>query len=258
MAKPMTTKDKIREWISDNLRYMMLIGGILLVVGLIALAIHLITGRSDETKDSQTSFPVSQSEEQQKSSSSDLSSEENQDPDTDEEQQANTVSESTGEEAGTLIFGANNQQDVSTLMTGYFTALASGDVEELRRLSDQLSSEEEEQIAVKADAVSYDQIETYTLEGPKENTYIAFVKYECRYQGIETPLPMLNEVYVFQNADGNLIVMDDTDADAEAAAAMKAALEQPEVQDLIEEVQALNDKALASDPDLKEYVERIS
>ena len=24
MAKPMTTKDKIREWISDNLRYMLL------------------------------------------------------------------------------------------------------------------------------------------------------------------------------------------------------------------------------------------
>ena len=32
MAKPMTTKDKIREWISDNLRYMLLIGAILLIV----------------------------------------------------------------------------------------------------------------------------------------------------------------------------------------------------------------------------------
>ena len=33
MAKPMTTKDKIREWISDNLRYMLLIGAILLNCG---------------------------------------------------------------------------------------------------------------------------------------------------------------------------------------------------------------------------------
>ena len=42
MAKPMTTKDKIREWISDNLRYMLLIGAILLIVAAVLLIVHLV------------------------------------------------------------------------------------------------------------------------------------------------------------------------------------------------------------------------
>ena len=43
MAKPMTTKDKIREWISDNLRYMLLIGAILLIVAAVLLIVHLVS-----------------------------------------------------------------------------------------------------------------------------------------------------------------------------------------------------------------------
>ena len=38
----MTTKDKIREWISDNLRYMLLIGAILLIVAAVLLIVHLV------------------------------------------------------------------------------------------------------------------------------------------------------------------------------------------------------------------------
>lgn len=34
MAKPMSRKDRFREWVSDNLRYMLLILAILVVVGL--------------------------------------------------------------------------------------------------------------------------------------------------------------------------------------------------------------------------------
>ena len=39
----MTTKDKIREWISDNLRYMLLIGAILLIVAAVLLIVHLVS-----------------------------------------------------------------------------------------------------------------------------------------------------------------------------------------------------------------------
>ena len=47
MAKPMTTKDKIREWISDNLRYMLLIGAILLIVAAVLLIVHLVSPKND-------------------------------------------------------------------------------------------------------------------------------------------------------------------------------------------------------------------
>lgn len=48
MAKPMTTKDKIREWISDNLRYMLLIGAILLIVAAVLLIVHLVSPKTME------------------------------------------------------------------------------------------------------------------------------------------------------------------------------------------------------------------
>ena len=43
----MTTKDKIREWISDNLRYMLLIGAILLIVAAVLLIVHLVSPKND-------------------------------------------------------------------------------------------------------------------------------------------------------------------------------------------------------------------
>lgn len=50
MAKPMTTKDKIREWISDNLRYMLLIGAILLIVAAVLLIVHLVSPKTMENR----------------------------------------------------------------------------------------------------------------------------------------------------------------------------------------------------------------
>lgn len=48
MAKPMSRKDRFREWVSDNLRYMLLILAILVVVGLILLVVHLVSSNSDQ------------------------------------------------------------------------------------------------------------------------------------------------------------------------------------------------------------------
>ena len=46
----MTTKDKIREWISDNLRYMLLIGAILLIVAAVLLIVHLVSPKTMENE----------------------------------------------------------------------------------------------------------------------------------------------------------------------------------------------------------------
>ena len=48
MAKPMSRKDRFREWVSDNLRYMLLILAIVAVVGLGILIVHLVTSGSDD------------------------------------------------------------------------------------------------------------------------------------------------------------------------------------------------------------------
>ena len=44
----MSRKDRFREWVSDNLRYMLLILAIVAVVGLGILIVHLVTSGSDD------------------------------------------------------------------------------------------------------------------------------------------------------------------------------------------------------------------
>lgn len=57
--------------------------------------------------------------------------------------------------------------------------------------------------------------------------------------------------------DGSLKIMDDTDSDAAVTEAMKAALENEEVKNLIEQVQNDYQNALDADASLRAYVESI-
>ena len=47
-GKPMTTKDKSGNGFSDNLRYMLLIGAILLIVAAVLLIVHLVSPKTME------------------------------------------------------------------------------------------------------------------------------------------------------------------------------------------------------------------
>ena len=65
------------------------------------------------------------------------------------------------------------------------------------------------------------------------------------------------EYYLYTKEDGSLKIMDDTDSDAAVTEAMKAALENEEVKNLIEQVQNDYQNALDADASLRAYVESI-
>ena len=68
---------------------------------------------------------------------------------------------------------------------------------------------------------------------------------------------VLSEYYLYTTEDGSLKIMDDTDSDAAVTEAMKAALENEEVKNLIEQVQNDYRNALDADASLRVYVESI-
>lgn len=295
MAKPMTTKDKIREWISDNLRYMLLIGAILLIVAAVLLVVHLVSSKSDEKPNtgavasSSTSANVPDHKTQVKADSK-ADSEENTDTasevstsDADSTSDAETAStgetENTGnvENAGNtetagdtepvkdtgntenmaVSFAAGNVPEVSSVLAQYYTALGAKDINGILSVTDNLTAEEQAQIEAESDVESYGDVQTYTVSGPVEGTYIAFVSSRCKYLGINQTLPMLSEYYLYTAEDGSLKIMDHTDSDASVTEAMKAALEKDEVKNLIQQVQSEYQNALDADASLKAYVESI-
>ena len=285
MAKPMTTKDKIREWISDNLRYMLLIGAILLIVAAVLLIVHLVspkndgkssggtvtsssTGsnvpdkktqvKADSKADSEDSTGISSDvSDSANDSSADASSTDTASaPDaeaepTSEPEAADDTSNTENTDNTAVSFAADNVPEVSTVLEQYYTALGARDINGLFAVTDNLTAEEQAQIEAESD------VEAYTISGPNDGTYIAFVSSRCKYLGINQTLPMLSEYYLYTTEDGSLKIMDDTDSDAAVTEAMKAALENEEVKNLIEQVQNDYQNALDADASLRAYVESI-
>ena len=291
MAKPMTTKDKIREWISDNLRYMLLIGAILLIVAAVLLIVHLVspkndgkssggtvtsssTGnnvpdkktqvKADSKADSEDSTGISSDvSDSAKDSSADASSTDTASaPDaeaepTSEPEAADDTSNTENTDNTAVSFAADNVPEVSTVLEQYYTALGARDINGLFVVTDNLTAEEQAQIEAESDVESYGDVKAYTISGPSDGTYIAFVSSRCKYLGINQTLPMLSEYYLYTTEDSSLKIMDDTDSDAAVTEAMKAALENEEVKNLIEQVQNDYQNALDADASLRAYVESI-
>ena len=291
MAKPMTTKDKIREWISDNLRYMLLIGAILLIVAAVLLIVHLVspknegkssggtvtsssTGnnvpdkktqvKADSKADSEDSTGISSDvSDSANDSSADASSTDTASaPDaeaepTSEPEAADDTSNTENTDNTAVSFAADNVPEVSTVLEQYYTALGARDINGLFAVTDNLTAEEQAQIEAESDVESYGDVKAYTISGPSDGTYIAFVSSRCKYLGINQTLPMLSEYYLYTTEDGSLKIMDDTDSDAAVTEAMNAALENEEVKNLIEQVQNDYQNALDADASLRAYVESI-
>lgn len=287
----MTTKDKIREWISDNLRYMLLIGAILLIVAAVLLIVHLVspkndgkssggtvtsssTGnnvpdkktqvKADSKADSEDSTGISSDvSDSAKDSSADASSTDTASaPDaeaepTSELEAADDTSNTENTDNTAVSFAADNVPEVSTVLEQYYTALGARDINGLFVVTDNLTAEEQAQIEAESDVESYGDVKAYTISGPSDGTYITFVSSRCKYLGINQTLPMLSEYYLYTTEDGSLKIMDDTDSDAAVTEAMKAALENEEVKNLIEQVQNDYQNALDADASLRAYVESI-
>lgn len=291
MAKPMTTKDKIREWISDNLRYMLLIGAILLIVAAVLLIVHLVspkndgkssggtvtsssTGnnvpdkktqvKADSKADSEDSTGISSDvSDSANDSSADASSTDTASaPDaeaepTSEPEAADDTGNTENTDTTVVSFAADNVPEVSTVLEQYYTALGARDINGLFAVTDNLTAEEQAQIEAESDVESYGDVKAYTISGSSDGTYIAFVSSRCKYLGINQTLPMLSEYYLYTTEDGSLKIMDDTDSDVAVTEAMKAALENEEVKNLIEQVQNDYQNALDADASLRAYVESI-
>ena len=282
MAKPMTTKDKIREWISDNLRYMLLIGAILLIVAAVLLIVHLVSPKNDgkssggTVTSSSTGNNVPDKKTQVKADSedstgisSDVSDSANASstdtasaPDAEAEptsapEAADDTNNTENTDNTAVSFAVDNVPEVSTVLEQYYTALGARDINGLFAVTDNLTAEEQAQIEAESDVESYGDVKAYTISGPSDGTYIAFVSSRCKYLGINQTLPMLSEYYLYTTEDGILKIMDDTDSDAAVTEAMKAALEKEEVKNLIEQVQNDYQNALDADASLRAYVESI-
>lgn len=220
--------DDIREWISDNLRYILL-GLVLILVLVIAVvgirAINNIAGGKD---------PIPKQTESETDSSDTI---------------VETEKQSTGTDA--LV---ENDAKVLTTMTSYYSARTNGDTATLQKL-DPSTTEQDSANLSNNYVESYTNIKTYSKSGLTEGSYIVYVCYEGKVKDIDTLVPSLTQFYLMTNEEGVLYIAD-VSGDTAVEQFIEETRTSSEVQSLIAEVKTNCENAENQDPALKAFMEQ--
>ena len=232
--------DNFREWLSDNLRYFMLGGAILLIVVVLFFGIRAFmgSGKGDSSKDTADEQATADNDQ------GNVPSSPANDGETDGKKDANPM-ETANEE-------------ITSLIKGYYKALGDKDIATLRTLVDNLAPSDESKITNAKYIEGYEAGDIYTKKGLDDDSYVV---YSCFYyicQGIDTKVPALAEFYVVKDTDGNWKIDGAVHDDSDEITKYEVSLRQDDdVKELKDKVKKLYDDAQASDPALTTFLEGL-
>ena len=230
--------NNFREWLSDNLRYILLGAGILIIIAGLFFGVRACTsamkGDAAQVMD----------ETSEDSKGNDPSSPENS-GETDEENESTNPMEK------------NKYPKVNALIQNYYDALGARDVDAIRDVVDELDPTEESKITNARYIEGYENLEVYTKEGLNEGEDVVYAQYDYVCTGIDTPVPALSQIYVKEDSEGELKIYSHAEEDEEVQSYMDSLLEENDVKELIEQVEDAYKKAQESDPDLKAFLEGL-
>lgn len=226
--------DDFREWLSDNLRYFMLGGAILIIVVVLFCGIRACSGSN---KGNSGDEQKTTSEDQGNVPSSPISEGE---------------SDEKKEDANPM---ETADADVTALITSYYQALGEKDIATLKTLEDDFTPSDESKVTNLKDYIEgYEVGDVYTKKGMTDDSYVVYACFSYICQGVETKAPALTQFYVYKNSEGNWVINDGALQDSEISAYMEKQLSDSDVSALIKKVQNELDQAQQSDPSLEEFL----
>ena len=226
--------DDFREWLSDNLRYFMLGGAILIIVVVLFCDIRACSGSN---KGNSGDEQKTTSEDQGNVPSSPISEGE---------------SDEKKEDANPM---ETADADVTALITSYYQALGEKDIATLKTLEDDFTPSDESKVTNLKDYIEgYEVGDVYTKKGMTDDSYVVYACFSYICQGVETKAPALTQFYVYKNSEGNWVINNGALQDSEISAYMEKQLSDSDVSALIKKVQNELDQAQQSDPSLEEFL----
>ena len=232
--------DNFREWLSDNLRYFMLGGVILIIVAVLFFGIRACVGSGKGTSDEDQNTVQDNSQGNVPSSPED----DGEANDGKKEEDTNPLEEGSAE--------------ITAFMQSYYKALGERDITTLRTLVSDLTASDESRITNAKDYIEGYQVgNVYTKKGLDDNSYVVYTCYNYICSGITTPVPSLGYAYVVQDSDGNYQILGAADQDTEISQYMDTLLTDEDVQSLREDVQADYDQAQKNDQALAQFLDGL-
>ena len=218
--------DNFREWVSDNLRYIMLICAIAIVFIGIFFGVRAITGRMSA---------------------------------------GNSGAENTG--AGTTVTGIpaeeiesgialvesgvaqteNKIPEISGLVTTYYMALNSKNVESVRAISDNLTEQDVKDI--EKSETEYSNIKSYVKQGPEkdDSSYVVYASYEYINPSLYVKHPGLSWLFVKRDDSGEYKIVVDASSDEKLTAYVNEISAEDDVKALVDEITEASKKADADE-----------
>ena len=160
---------------------------------------------------------------------------------------------------GGSILSQDTVPEINWLMERYFLSISQCDMTTFLRLFTSQDTSEESRFAEEFERQKqyidgYQNISCYTTPGLGEGDYAAYVYYEIRYSGVETPAPSLVQIYAVRCEDGEYRIYDQ-----EPTPEMEDYLEQLSVNEdvrlLISQVDQKTEEAMEADPALRQRIE---
>ena len=226
--------DDFREWLSDNLRYFMLGGAILVIVAVLFFGIRVCVGSNKGN-----------SGDGQKTTSED---------------QGNVPSSPTNEgESDEKKEDANPMEtadaEITALIKSYYQALGEKDIATLKTLEDDFTPSDESKVTNLKDYIEgYEVGDVYTKKGMTDDSYVVYACFYYICQGVDTKAPALTQFYVYKNDDGNWVIDNDALQNSEVSAYMEAQLSDSDVTALVSKVQGELDQAQEEDSSLADFL----
>ena len=225
--------DNFREWLSDNLRYILLGLAILIVLVLLFFGIKALTSvfsKDDEPK-TQAEEPVESSDDAEKEETQDEKKDEN-------------------------VLQKNAYPEVNSLIDSFYTAWGQKNVEQMKELTDSFDATDEAKVSNASYIENYSNVTVYTKQGLTEDSFVVFVSYDLKFTDVETAAPGLSQLYVMKNDEDRFIIHND-DSNEEINAYMAEVTQEADVQALITEVETRLNEAMDADPELKAFEEQL-
>ena len=235
--------DDFREWLSDNLRYILLGLAIILVFIIVFCIVRLVTGGSRKTKNDNPQTVNTQTVDQQQEA-------------TTEAGEDAAATPSADAKAGSEL--VRNDAAVLTIAQKYYDAVAAKDVAALSQIVDPWNDTVEDKILSNDVIESYNNIATYSKDGVEAGSYVVFVYAEDKVTGYETLVPSLSRLYLVTGEGGDLVVKSDWDTDSAIVDYVDSVTSDADVRALRSDVTKQYETAINSDEDLKAFLEGIS
>ena len=238
--------DDVREWISDNLRYILLGAAGIIIILMIILVVRLVTRPSGEPSQTEPNPPATATVQDEGSGTVENSGEAVAEAGTEE----TFITEKADPQVSSLV---KDDTEILTLMREYYTARSGKDLTALSQIVTPWDINTQNDVLQSDLIESYNEITTYSEAGTKAGDYVVFTCFKAKIPDYETLVPSLRMQYLVTEED-ELKVLANYEQDAAVSEFVTNVAKAADVQQLLAQVNAEYEAALNSDAQLKAYL----